>query len=223
MNSIKSKMRWSWLMLSLCMLSIAPTWAEEGFRHAQHFDGVHGNNHYYLNRGVTVRALPREARMVPYRGSRYWYHQGVWYRPYGHAFIAAAPPFGLYVPFLPAFATAVVIGGIPYYYANDTYYMYHQDVGQYEVVPSPEAANGPPANEPSGAGSADKIFVYPKNGQSAEQQADDKYECHRWAADQSGFDPTAGTASDASATADQRAQYQRAQQACLEGRGYTVR
>jgi hypothetical protein len=32
-------------------------------------------------------------------------------------------------------------------------------------------------------------FVYPKKGQSQEQQQKDQYECHLWAADQSGVDP----------------------------------
>ena len=32
-------------------------------------------------------------------------------------------------------------------------------------------------------------FVYPKKGQSPEQQQRDQYECHLWAVDQSGVDP----------------------------------
>jgi hypothetical protein len=34
-------------------------------------------------------------------------------------------------------------------------------------------------------------MVYPKQGQSAEQQSQDRYECHVWAVQQSGFDPSA--------------------------------
>ena len=66
--------------------------------------------------------------------------------------------------------------------------------------------------------------MYPKGGQSVEQQAKDRYECHRWAADQTGFDPThadGGVAANA-ATA-KRADYLRADGACLEGRNYSVR
>ena len=33
------------------------------------------------------------------------------------------------------------------------------------------------------------LSVYPSNGQTAEQQAKDKYECSQWAASQSGFNP----------------------------------
>ena len=36
----------------------------------------------------------------------------------------------------------------------------------------------------------EKIFVYPSNGQSAEQTARDRYECHVWAVQQTGVDPS---------------------------------
>ena len=38
---------------------------------------------------------------------------------------------------------------------------------------------------------ASDFFIYPNKGQSAQQQSQDRYECHVWAANQSGFDPTA--------------------------------
>jgi hypothetical protein len=42
---------------------------------------------------------------------------------------------------------------------------------------------------------SDDIFVYPNKGQSQQQQSQERYECHVWAANQSGFDPTAYYAS----------------------------
>jgi opacity protein-like surface antigen len=84
----------------------------------------------------------------------------------------------------------------------------------------------PPPSEPSAASGAhaDELRLYPKNGQTQEQQWADRYECHRWAKTQSGFDPTqqaAGTPS--SENGSRREGYQRALTACLEGRGYTVK
>ncbi|HLW23201.1 MAG TPA: hypothetical protein VKT22_02435 [Steroidobacteraceae bacterium] len=35
-----------------------------------------------------------------------------------------------------------------------------------------------------------RIFVYPNNGQSAEQTDRDRYECHEWAVSQTGVDPS---------------------------------
>ena len=37
---------------------------------------------------------------------------------------------------------------------------------------------------------AQQIFMYPTKGQSPEQQNRDRYECHTWAVQQTGFDPT---------------------------------
>ena len=34
------------------------------------------------------------------------------------------------------------------------------------------------------------LFVYPKNGQSDQQTANDRYQCHQWAVGQTGYDPT---------------------------------
>jgi hypothetical protein len=63
----------------------------------------------------------------------------------------------------------------------------------------------------AGAGAAGQIFMYPKNGQSAEQQASDKAECQRWASEQAGQVSQNGS------------DYNRAMVACVEGRGYSAR
>src|SRR5215471_6671450 len=82
-------------------------------------------------------------------------------------------------------------------------------VAQYVTTPQPEP-NPPPGTE--------NLTLTPKNGQSQQQQWTDRYECHQWAVNQSGFDPTRKTAPGGSGVE----QYQRALSACLEGRGYTV-
>ena len=139
------------------------------------------------------------------------------------------PPIGVMIPVLPPFATLVVLGGAQFYYANESYYRYREDLQQYEVVEPPEAAAvAPPASgygeRPPAPPPTDDVFVYPKNGQSQEQQSRDRYECHRWAADQTGFDPTRpGGGVPPGAAGAKRGDYVRAQQACLEARGYTVR
>jgi hypothetical protein len=40
-----------------------------------------------------------------------------------------------------------------------------------------------------------RVFVYPANGQSAEQTERDRYECHLWAVQQTGVDPSRADAS----------------------------
>jgi hypothetical protein len=73
--------------------------------------------------------------------------------------------------------------------------------------------------------STERIFVYPRQGQSEELQAKDRYECHSWAVSQTNYDPTQLSAGDMlEAQRNQMcADYQRAQGACLDGRGYTVK
>jgi hypothetical protein len=63
-----------------------------------------------------------------------------------------------------------------------------------------------------------KLYVYPAAGQSEQQVADDRYACHVWAADQTGFDPTLGAGSRREAD-----DYSRAFTACMEGRDYVVK
>jgi len=63
-----------------------------------------------------------------------------------------------------------------------------------------------------------KLYVYPAAGQSEAQLAEDRYQCHVWGADNSGYDPTLGTGSAADA-----ANYSRAFTACMEGRDYVVK
>jgi hypothetical protein len=182
-------------------------------RPGQWFDGAHGHRHYYPVSGWRVAAPPPHAHWVPWGGVRYGYWSGVWYAPYGSAWVVARPPIGVVVTDLPEFRSVVMLGGITYLYANGIYYREHVG-GGYEVVPSPVVA--------AGDASAGRMYVYPKQGQTAEKQASDEYECHRWAVNQTGFDPSAAAAGQGTGPTA-RSDYGRAQNACLEGRGYTVR
>src|SRR5579863_8909284 len=59
------------------------------------------------------------------------------------------------------------------------------------VAPPPRVVRvpGPPPPPPQ------RVFVYPANGQSAEQTERDRYECHVWAVQQTGVDPSRADAS----------------------------
>src|ERR1700733_11891658 len=93
---------------------------------------------------------------------------------------------------------------------------------QYLSTPPPDRTA--PAQPQAGAVRSDNLTITPKNGQSEKQQWADRYECHKWAKDQSGFDPTQRTPEGVTAEEinSRRDQYRRAFSACLEGRGYTV-
>ena len=181
------------------------------------YDGAHGHGRYYPAPGWGVRTLPPRSRVVFWSGVNYGFFDGIWYAPGPHGYAVVRPPFGVVVSDLPAFRTLLVIGGIAYLYANGVYYRERSE-GGYEVVPAPVAADAGGA-----AAIAARMFVYPRLNQSAEQQATDEYDCHRWAVSQSSFDPTLAATAPAGADFSRRGDYQRARSACLEGRNYTVR
>jgi len=135
---------------------------------------------------------------------------------------------GLFLASLPLYYSTWYWGGVPYYYANDNYYTWNGPVGQYEqVAPPPGLISGgapTPAGRPQGPGPAGGVdlFAYPKNGQTADQQARDKQECRDWAATQTGGAPGATGAISAASPQSSDANL-RAQSACLEARGYSVK
>ncbi len=196
--------------------------AEPAAARGQWHDGAHGHARQYPGSGQVVREMPQHSQRVVWAGTHYGFHEGVWYSPHRHGHVVVRPPFGIVVPSLPFFRTLVVIGGLSYFYANGVYYRERPEAG-YEVVPAPLAAQTISTTTPVYvANTPDKLFVYPRLSQTPERQASDEYECHRWAVDQSGFDPTAAVSGQASDPA-RRSDYRRAQAACLDGRGYTVR
>jgi hypothetical protein len=192
-------------------------------RGGEHYDARFSHNHYYANRGVFVGSVPVGGAWVTSRaGGRFYYSGGVWYAARGPGFVVVGPPIGVFVPVLPPFYTTVWVGGLPYYYANDTYYVWRGDSTGYEVVDPPGASDQ--ATTTTQPPPSDDLYIYPQSGQTEEQQSNDKYECHKWASSQAGFDPTqslGGVSPDQ--VAAKRADYQRAIRACLEGRGYSVR
>ncbi len=239
MSHIRNTSRYLTIGLMLAMLSgIMPfgltqvVCAEErGFGHHEEFmDMRHGHDGIYPVRGQYVERLPNGYREVFHGGSPYYFHGGVWYRPYGPRFVIVAPPFGIVVPLLPPYYTTIMIGGFPYYYANDVYYV--QNPSGYMVVEPPAGVTqAPPMQAPpmqahpsTGQMPSDQSFIYPRQGQSEQQQAKDRYECHSWAVGQTHYDPTQPPVGMSAVQMNQkRADYQRAMGACLDARGYTVK
>lgn len=214
---------WGLLAVGAVVLFSSGAHADErrprGSNQGMHFDQRFGHNRYYRPHGYSFVGVPYGAYEVRHHGGTYWYHGGEWYRPRGGLSIVVAAPLGAYVPVLPPFYSTVWWRGVPYYYADNTYYLWNSGVRKYEVVDAPAdvatSAVAPVAEE---------LFIYPKDGQSEQEQEHDKYECHRFAVRETGYDPTLVNGGvPAAAAANQRANYLRAQAACLEGRGYSVK
>jgi hypothetical protein len=142
-----------------------------------------------------------------YRGRNH----GGWSLP-GHGFFFAS---------IPSYCKLVYWEGVPYYYADDLYYEWNGSVGAYQEVQPPA---GLAVQIDAQAPVQTELFVFPNGDQSNEQLERDREACQRWAVQQIGFDPRAAAprikVSDRSAA--KRADYLRADAACLEARDYSV-
>lgn len=182
-------------------------------------DRRYDHDRYYPRPGYNIVRLPPRHYVVHFHDDRYYFHGGIWYRPFGSRFVVVSPPIGIVVPLLPAFYTTIWVGGIPYYYANNVYYVWDPARDGYVVTNPPQQINQQePALVP------DQLYIYPKHGQSAKQQADDRFACYQWSVKQTGFDPTQPPQGIGQAELNhKREDYQQAMRACMEGRGYSVR
>jgi len=197
-----------------------PAAGRPGFEvRGQELDGRHNHGRYYPPVGAVQPALPEGYRPY-YRGrDRYYFHGGVWYAPRGPGFVVIRPPSGLVISVLPPYYSTVWFGGVPYYYADNVYYTWQPDQNGYSVVDPPDNADSP-SQAPDNT--QQDLIIYPKNGQSKDQQAADQFECHTWAKGQTGFDPTQPGGGQPGGPAMNRSNYDRAMSACLQARGYQV-
>jgi hypothetical protein len=122
----------------------------------------------------------------------------------------SVPGHGFYFASIPAYCKRVYWNGVPYFYADDVYYEWSGTAGAYEQV-QPPAGLAESIN--SQAPVLRDLFVFPNGDQTIEQLERDREECHQWAADQVGLDLN---------VAAKRADYLRADGACLEARDYGV-
>ncbi|MDY0744899.1 DUF6515 family protein [Paucibacter sp. R3-3] len=182
-------------------------------------DHRYHHDHYYPPVGFYAGVLPVAALTIAFGAEHYWYHGGIWYRPYGGGYRVVVPPFGAVIPVLPSDYVTLTMGGVPYYYANGVYYSVYSNGPGYVVVQPPAGIDGAqvavaapvvaPVAPPPPAAKPDPI-IYPRNGQSAAQTEADRQECNRWATTQ----PSAMNSASV---------FSRAVEACMDGRGYTMK
>ncbi|PXX73483.1 hypothetical protein SAMN05660489_01955 [Pseudomonas sp. LAMO17WK12:I10] len=163
--------------------------------------------------GYVIDRFPDRHDRVPYRGRDYYFSGGYWYRPEGPRYVVVRPPYGIRVAYLPDYAREVWIGSALFFLAAGAYYSYEASTQQYVVV-EPPVASPPPQT-----GNDYNVLAYPVSGQSPQQINQDRYDCYRWAVQQSGFDPAAMTYPPAPQVVQT---YRQAQGGCLSSRGYQV-
>jgi len=202
--------------------------------HGQVLDARYNHGRYYPPVGTVTHSLPPHYRPYYRGGVAYYFTGGVWYAPRGGAFVVVAPPMGLVISVLPPYYSTLWVAGVPYYYADNVYYTWQPDQNGYAVANPPDQADpsaappdgtdvSPSGQAPGGQTDMPDVIIYPKNGQSKDQQAADVYECQNWAKSQTGFDPTQPDGGASAGDADRsHANYDRALSACLQGRGYQL-
>lgn len=131
--------------------------------------------------------------------------------------VYGAPAYGTVYGGLPAGAVSLSIGGGRYWRHGGSYYRNwgprFMVVAPPIVFPLVQAAPAPEAPAPPPvvlAPSRPDPVIYPRNGQSPEQTEADRQDCNRWATTQP------------AALAD-AAVFHRAVEACMDGRGYTMK
>ncbi len=144
--------------------------------------------------------------------------------PIGPAYVGPvyAPVYGSHVSALPAGAVSLSIGGGRYWRHGGVWY---RPWGPRWVVVAPPVIvesspvvvrerpavvvedGPPPVRVPA---SRPDPIIYPRNGQSAQQTEADRQECNRWATTQP-------------AAMAEASVFHRAVEACMDGRGYTMK
>lgn len=168
--------------------------------------------------GHAIDRVPGGYSRIPYRGQDFYYSQGYWYRPQGPRYVVVTPPYGVRVSRLPSYSQEVWAGSSLLFLAAGTYYAYQPDTQDYVVVNPPQNDAGYQAPAEQQSNGYDPV-AYPQNGQSPQQVELDRYQCYRWAAEQSGFDPANFSGQPPPDVVDL---YRRSMGACLAGRGYSV-
>jgi len=119
---------------------------EAGTATHQHLDSQFSHNRYYYDRGYAVHRVSAGgvANLVGPAGERYYFFEGNWfrwrgdwYRSWGGAWVVVDAPIGMFVTSRPPYYTTIWRSGSPYYYANETYYVWDAERNEYEVVARP--------------------------------------------------------------------------------------
>ena len=84
--------------------------------------------HYY---GYRIHSIPPSWRRISHWGIDYYYHDGIYYRPYGGSYVICRPPFG--TPLERAIDRAI-LRAIRFAYYYDTYRTYDSVFDYYNVI-----------------------------------------------------------------------------------------
>jgi hypothetical protein len=218
MTNIRNIIKYVVFVIMLALLLVCPVSAEQ----SGHQGGGHQGGGHQSGRHQSGRHQSGGYHGSGYHGRYYGgYHgnYGYHYGHYGYWYGGWWYPWVGIIPYLPVYYQTMWIGGYPYYYADGDYYAPTTN-GYMVVNPQPQAVP-PQTGQQSIVEPSTKLFIYPRNGQSEKQQAEDRYQCDRWAVGQTGYDPT--EPADGMSSVQKNSDYRRAMGACLDARGYSAK
>ena len=202
------------ILIALALAGLVATNAQAGGR-------WHGHGGHYGHGGAFFWGAALGAALtLPFYYSRTWADPGPYYYYTPGPTVYASPP--VYVQSQPVYVQSpnyAVNGAQPRYATTPASTNGVIELGPVSALP-PANANPGPIGNPDTAAPVGQLFAYPSRGQSEQQAANDRFDCARWATQQTGYDPELRVHRDPETGP---VNYSRALSACLEGRGYTVR
>ncbi len=101
---------------------------------------------------------------------------------YGYGWGRGGPWLGydLFLSTLPFYYSTLWWDGVPYYYADNNYYLWDSSLGEYQAVDPPQQV----LDQKAVSVGVTQLYAYPTKGQDAQQQARDRQQCENWAAQQ---------------------------------------
>jgi hypothetical protein len=94
--------------------------------------------HGFIAIGTALDVLPHGYVSVMVGTTPYYYHRGIFYRPYRRGFVVVPAPIGVWVPGPPPGAVIVLVENDPFHYYRGTFYAPRD--GRYVVVRPPIGA-----------------------------------------------------------------------------------
>ncbi len=216
--------KWRYLIVGLLIMTMTGVAEARQDEHSnsRHYRQDHGHDHHrrsyrdYQPIGHRVSLLPAAYLALTFAGLNYYYNSGAYYQRAGDEYVVVRPPSGIAISVLPAGYRSIYRGRHRYYTANDVFYRWDDFHRNYVVVDAPTsvvATTSTLANVP-------EQYVYPNQGQNRNQTSRDRYECYLWAVDQTGVEPAQVNGAN---SINDMENYQRANGACLQARGYSVK
>ena len=185
----------------------------------QYDRGHHASSLHNYGFGYRQSLLPAGYLALTFAGLNYYYNSGSYYQRIGREYAVIRPPLGIGISILPAGHRTIYHGRNRYYSANGIFYSWDEHRRNYIVVNNPNtlALSGSTSTTSK---NISEQYIYPRQGQNDSQTSRDRYECYLWAVDQTGVEPAQMSNQHIS---NELENYQRANGACLEARGYSVK